>query len=401
MALWRKKAKREREERRQEERPRGRPEVTEIDLGDMGRAEIRVSEPPGEVRNVEITLKVSAAYAYGLDFQHKREELGLYHPDTLHALHLHALELGARADRRDDAVELLGWLVVARAADEEKRLATLNDLAALLREAGDFPLAEQRLREALSGWERLRGQDHDETLRAASELAQVLLRLGRREEAEGLMRDTVARRVRTLGAAHPSTLSARNVLAGALRGSGDRLAEAEDMYRAILADIGTGGDAGAGASTAGAGTGGGTALDRAVRNNLAAVLTFQGRHQEAARMYEELIGLRSRELGDRHVQTLTARRNLAAVLHSLGRVAEGEALLVEVLDGLRRTCGPRHTETLATQVSLAATLANQNRAAEAVPLLRDAIEGYARTHGRDHPRVRELGLVLQRLTEAP
>ncbi|MFE5208234.1 tetratricopeptide repeat protein [Streptomyces sp. NPDC056600] len=396
MAFWRKKEQRE---QRKGEPQEDRLEVTEVDLGDMGRAEIRVAEPPGEVRRMDITLKVNETYAHGLDFQHKRERLGLHHPETLRALHLHAVGLGARADRRDDAVELLDWLVAARAADEETRLTALNDLAGLLRESGSLPLAEQRLREALSGWERLRGQDHDETLRTASQLARILLDLGRREEAEGLMRDTVARRVRTLGAAHPSTLSARNVLAGALRGSPARLADAESMYRAILADIDAGGS-GAGADAA-AGTAAGTGLAMAVRNNLAAVLTFQGRHEAAAAMYEELIGLRSRELGDRHPQTLTTRRNLAAVLHSLGRVAEGEALLVEVLDGLRQTRGPRHTETLATQVSLAATLANQNRAAEAVPLLRDAIEGYAHTHGPQHPRVRELASVLQRLTATP
>jgi tetratricopeptide (TPR) repeat protein len=348
--------------------------------GDFGSAEINVTKRRGELPRVDITLSLTAEYAYGLDFQNKRDELGPHHPETLHALHLYAVTLGELPDRRDDAIELLEWLVTARGDDQENRLPALNDLTRLLQDSGNLTRAEQRLREALSGWERLRGQDDAETLQIASNLAGVMIDLGRREEAEGLMRDTVARRVRTLGAAHPAALSSRNVLAGTLRGSPARLAEATRMYQAILADA--------------EGT---TELTMTVRHNLAAVLIHQGEHVEALNMYRVLIDERSRQQGDDHRDTWGARHNYAVAVNALGQASEAERLLTEVLGGYRRLLGPRHAVTLGTQVDLAATKANQGREAEAVPLLRDAIEGYRSTHGPDHPRVRELSNVLRQL----
>ncbi|MQY34585.1 hypothetical protein SRB17_25550 [Streptomyces sp. RB17] len=359
---------------------RKQSEVTDHYVGDFGSAEIKVTERPGDATLIDVKLKVTQEFALGAEFERKREELGLQHPETLHALHRYAAALGGLPDRRNDAIELLHWLVGARADDEENRLLALNDLTRLLQDGGHLALAEQRLREALSGWERLRGQDDDQTLSIASNLGKVLIDLGRREEAEGLMRDTVARRIRTLGAAHPDTLSSRNTLAGTLRGSPDRLAEAERLYRAMLADADAGSD-----------------VALTVRHNLAAVLIHQGRHTEALAMYRELVDARSRLKGDRHPDTLIARHNYAVVLNRLGRATEAETLIAEVLQDYRRAYGPRHAATLGIQVDLAAMKANQGRNAEAVPLLHDAIEGYRSTHGPHHPRVRELTDILAQL----
>ncbi|WP_399892057.1 tetratricopeptide repeat protein [Streptomyces sp. BBFR51] len=359
---------------------RKKPKTTDHYVGDFGSAEIDVTERRGDVPLVEIRLSVTAEYAHGLDFQRKREELGPNHPETLHALHVYAVALGEQPGRQDEAVELLEWLAAARADDQENKLLTLNDLTRILQDGGNPARAEEWLREALSGWERLRGQDDAQTLQIASNLARVLLDLGRREEAEGLMRDTVFRRTRTLGAAHPDTLSSRNTLAGSLRGSPARLAEAERMYQAMLADID-----------------GTTDLSMTVRHNLAAVLTHQGKHAEALEMYGHLVEARSRQQGADHQSTWTARRNYAAVLSKLGRVTESERLLTEALEGCRRVFGPRHSTTLGVQVDLAATKANQGRPQEAVPLLRDAIDGYRSTHGPSHPRVRELSDILVQL----
>jgi tetratricopeptide (TPR) repeat protein len=349
-------------------------------VGDFGSAEVNVTERRGEPPTIDISLSLTSEFAQGLDFQRKRDELGLQHPETLHALHLYAVALGNVPDRRDDAIELLDWLVEARADDQENRLLALNDLTRLLQDGGSLALAEQRLREALSGWERLRGQDDPQTLGIASNLAKVLIDLDRRPEAEGLMRDTVTRSTRALGATHPDTLSSRNVLAGTLRGSPARLAEAERMYRAILTDTDSTDE-----------------LALVARHNLAAVLTHQGKPAEALTMYRELVDTRSRQQGDDHPDTLAARHNYAVTLNSLGRVAEAETRITEVLDGYRRVYGRRHAATLDVQVDLAAMRANQGRNAAAVPLLRDAIEGYRSTHGPNHPLVRELTGVLTQL----
>lgn len=349
-------------------------------VGDFGSAEFKMTKRRGDVPKIDIVVSMTPEYAHGLAFERKRAELGLHHPETLAALHKYALALGALPDRREDAVELLEWLVTARADDQEKRLLALNDLTRLLQDGGSPARAEVRLREALYGWERLRGQDDPRTLQTASNLARALIDLGRREEAEGLIRDTVARRTRTLGAAHPDTLASRNVLAGTLRGTPARLAEAERMYRTILADIGAVTD-----------------LTLVVRNNLAAVLSHQGKYGAALDMYDQLIDDWSQHKGSNDSGTWQARHNYAAVLSALGRVAEAEDRLTEVLEGYRRVFGRRHAATLDAQVDLAATKANQGRHAAAVPLLRDAMEGYRSTLGPGHPRVRELTEILAQL----
>ncbi|GAA2596270.1 tetratricopeptide repeat protein [Streptomyces axinellae] len=353
-------------------------DTTEHYEADFGSAEVEVTERPGEATRVNVKLRLNPESYQGLDFESKRKTLGLHHPETLHALHVYAVTLGELPDRLDDAIELLDWLVAARADDQENRLLALNDLTRLLQDSGNPAPAEPRLREALSGWERLRGPDDAQTLQIASNLARTLLDLGRHEEAEGLMRDTAARRVRAFGATHPDTLKSRNVLAGALRGTPERLAEAERMYQQILADA---------ADAAGE-------LSLNVRHNLAAVLIHQGRHAEALTMYRELVAERSRRQGPDHPDTWRSRHNHAVVLNSLGRTAEAEAQIAQVLDGYRRVHGPRHVATLGVQTDLAAMKANQGRTAEALPLLRDAIEGYRRTLGPVHPRVRELMGVL-------
>jgi tetratricopeptide (TPR) repeat protein len=349
-------------------------------VGDFGSAEVNVTRRRGEPPLVDITMSLTSEFAHGLDFQRKRDELGLHHPETLHALHLYAVALGRLPDRLDEAIELLDWLVDARADDQENRLLALNDITRLLQDSGNLALAEQRLREALSGWERLRGKDDARTLQSASNLAKVLIDLDRRDEAERLMRDTVARSTRTLGATHPDTLSSRNVLAGTLRGSPARLDEAEGMYRAMLADID-----------------GTTDLTLVVRHNLAAVLTHQGKHAEALTMNRDLVDTRALQLGHDHPDTWVSRHNYAVVLNSLGHAVEAETRLADVLDGYRRVYGPRHAATLDVQVDLAAMRANQGRNTEAVPLLRDAIEGYRSTHGPNHPLVRELTGILAQI----
>jgi tetratricopeptide (TPR) repeat protein len=359
---------------------RKKSRTTEHVVGDFGSAEINVTERRGDVPLVNVKVSMTAQYAKGLEFQENREKLGLGHPETLRAAHEYAVQLGEVPEKVGDAIDLLDWLVAVRENDPENRLLTLNDLTRLHQDSGNLGVAEGRLREALAGWERLRGPDDVQTLKIASNLASVLLDLHRPEEAEGLMRDTVARATRSLGSAHPDTVRARNALAGALRGSPARLAEAERLYQAILADIGDEGE-----------------QAMAVRHNLAAVLIHQGKLDQALRRYRELITARTRQQGAGHRDTWRSRHNYAVALSKAGDIAGAEKELAEVLTGYRSAFGPRHAATLGVQVDLAAVFANQGRTHRAIPLLREAIDGYRATHGPGHPRVRELTGILEQL----
>ncbi|GLY47275.1 tetratricopeptide repeat protein [Lentzea sp. NBRC 102530] len=354
--------------------------TTDHVTGDYGSAEISYTERPGDIPLIDVKVSMTPEYAYGLDLKNKLDTLGPHHVETHRASHLYAVEIATKPERLAEAVELLEW-VADHCDDEEVRLPALNDLTRLLQDNGHPKTAEPRLREALSGWERLRGQNDDQTLKIATNLAHVLMDLGRPDEAEGLMRDTVARRIRAFGLAHAETLRSMNSLAGTLRGTPARLAEAESLYRQILSTPDAASDR----------------LLGVARSNLAAVLLHQGQAAEALEIFGQLITDSTRQLGSDHKDTWTARLNHAAVLARVGRLEESERRLVEVLAGYRRVYGPGHHATLDVQVDLAATKANQGRQAEAIPLLRDAIAGLRNTHGQDHPKVRRLQHVLAEL----
>jgi len=330
-----------------------------------------------------LTVTESELLALGEQLKNALAQRGHGDPEARRIGHRYAVMLATDAKHRATSVKLLEWLVGAWAAEPEKRVLALNDLSRVLDEAGQPARAEPCHREALAAWERLRGQNDENTLRAANNLAVTLIELGRRDEAEGLLRDTVARRTRVLGATHPDTIGSRIALAGTLRGSPQRLTEAERLYRAVLADLG---DTGRQAGQA--------------RQNLAAVLFDAGRLDQAEKMYRRTLTEFGRLLGAEHPATLTVRHNLAVLLNARGTVAEAEREVVEVLAVRRRVLGRHHPETLDSQVSLSAMRANQGRVAEALPLLEDALQGLRATHGPDHPLVRELQRVRTELRGA-
>jgi tetratricopeptide (TPR) repeat protein len=338
-------------------------------------AEVDVYDPYGRPSTEVVRPD---AYTLGLMFEARRDEFGLHHPEALQAAHEYAVALGELPDYRANAIDLLEWLADVRLDDEESRLSILADLTRLLEADGRYERTEQRLADALAGWQRLRGPDDPVALTVATDLARVQIELGRLTEADTLIRDTIARRMRLLGRAHPDTITSRTVLAGTLRGTPARLAEAESMYRTIIADL----------------AGGDLTQARSVRHSLAAVLYHQGKVAMAEKMFRDLLAERARDLGPEHPDVLSTRNDLAAVLSDRGQIVDAEVQLAEVYAVSRRALGPDHPDTLGSQVSLAAIRATQGRTAEAVPLLRAAIDGYRKTHGPDHPEIQALQAVL-------
>jgi tetratricopeptide (TPR) repeat protein len=94
-------------------------------------------------------------------------------------------------------------------------------------------LAEQTIRRALEGWEKVLGKEHPSTLTGVSNLAAVLQHQKKYKEAERMNRQTLEGRERVLGKEHPDTLISVSNLAPVLQDQG-KYEDAEQMYRRAL-----------------------------------------------------------------------------------------------------------------------------------------------------------------------
>ena len=79
--------------------------------------------------------------------------------------------------------------------------------------------------------------------------------------------------------------------------------------------------------------------------SLAASLSEQGKHAEAAEIQREVLVQRTRLLGAEHESTLVAATNLATSLSYCGQKAEAGQLFRETLTLARHALGPTHKFT--------------------------------------------------------
>jgi tetratricopeptide (TPR) repeat protein len=77
-------------------------------------------------------------------------------------------------------------------------------------------------------------------------------------------------------------------------------------------------------------------------SNLANVLCFQGRLDEAEALYGRALAVQERTLGREHTQTLVSVTGVAWVLNAKGRKDEAEVLYRRVLEAQVRTLGREH-----------------------------------------------------------
>jgi len=255
----------------------------------------------------------------------------------------------------------------------------------LMSTTGDLQSAEQHLRRAVSGLERILGSDHPETLIAISNLGILLNCSGQHAEAEPLVRRAWdGSRVRH-GEEHSETLVFGMNLATVLREL-ERCEEAEPLLRTALKGLGKQRgeqhpDTLAAASHLGR-------LLLHLRKDLGEAEPLARRAWEGS----------LRHFGLDHPRTLEATANLGSLLLERGRPGEGEPLLRDALRGFQSRLGAEHSKVLAVAADLGAALFAAGRKLEAETPLRSAWEGRCRALGEEHLRTaasaHNLGVLL-------
>ena len=124
----------------------------------------------------------------------------------------------------------------------------------------------------------------------------------------------------------------------------------------------------------------------ATKDSLGAVLTKQGRYDEAATLLQEVLDTRER-LGQSKadLEMLCTMNNLGAALNHQGRLAEAEMLHRQVLESDEQILGSEHPTTITSMHNLAGVLRGQGKLDEAEGLQRRALELSQKVRGPEMP----------------
>ena len=107
-------------------------------------------------------------------------------------------------------------------SEHPSTLSTMNTLAGLLRQRGNYSEAEPLYQDSLQGRRRVLGDDHADTLTSLSNMGLFLKSQGKFAEAFDYYSEALEGRRRILGDDHRATLTTLNNLAFLLKGQGNR-----------------------------------------------------------------------------------------------------------------------------------------------------------------------------------
>lgn len=243
-------------------------------------------------------------------------------------------------------------------------------LGSVQMEMGNYPEAEQTLREVLAESKRDLGESHISTLSIKERLASTLQDRSRLEDALALRKELDAQ-VANLPPEMIRVVLAQKGNYGILLQAMDRPAEAEKMYREAI--------------ETGARVLGGDHPD-VIGSKLAlgTLLRDRGDFAGAMACLDEVYKEAQRVFGPDHPNTLVAAHTAGLVMSAAGRAKDAEVLLADCVDRCKRVLGEDHPTTLYTAHDLAQIYMVTRRFELAEPVMADIIPRMQRTFGEDH-----------------
>jgi serine/threonine protein kinase/tetratricopeptide (TPR) repeat protein len=236
---------------------------------------------------------------------------------------------------------------------------TLTSLGELTRDRGELDVADEYLARARRIRERALGPLHADVATTLSMTAALRLRQTRIAEAESLYRQVLAVDAVVRTADDPRTLRDMRGLAAVYRVQ-KRNGEADSLWRATLVrqerslgmdhpDVGS------------------------TLNNLGALAYFDGKYADADAFYARARPILERAYGVEHPLTVSVMNNQAEVLWKLKRYAAAETRFRQALAAKERLYAPEHASIAVSLNGLAGVLRDSNRASEAEPLYKRAL----------------------------
>jgi tetratricopeptide (TPR) repeat protein/CHAT domain-containing protein len=315
----------------------------------------------------------------------KEAELGPNHSEIARGLNQLAAVYAGISDYEQSERLYRRALHIREAAGEQDvgLLASLNNLANVLKEQARYVEAEQMLRRALDVSISSFGPEHRYTGSVLSNLASVLKQQTNYADAEKVYLRALNITETNLGPDHPYCASILVSLANLMRTTG-RFHASESLYTRSL-DI----------------------REQSLGKNhpdvasslrgLATACRLRGKYAEAEPLYQRAISICREALGDRHPHVADAMLGLANFRFKQGQYSEAESLYRQALDIYRGAFEPIHPEIALVYQNLANLMHENGRQQKAVELYRKALSISDSTSGREHP---ETALILGNLGEA-
>ena len=222
---------------------------------------------------------------------------------------------------------------------------------------GEYAKAEP-LYEALRIFQKVLGPEHPDTATSLNNLAELYQDMGEYAKAEPLLQEALRIRQKVLGSEHPDTATSLNNLAELYRVFGE-YAKAEPLYQEGLRIRQK--------------VFGPENPDTTISlNNLALLYQNMGEYAKAEPLYQEALRIRQKVFGPEHADTALSLNNLAFLYQAMHEYAKAEPLYREALGIRQKVLGPEHTYTASSLDNLAFCEFDLGRIDEATALARQA-----------------------------
>ncbi len=275
------------------------------------------------------------------------------------------------AAEHEELQQRLAFIEEARGPEHPDTATSLNNLARLLYDQGDYAGARPLYERTLAIWEKARGPEHPDTARSLSNLASLLSAQGDYAGARPLLERALAIWEKELGPEHPVTATGVNNLAGLLKEQGDYAGARPYFERALaVREKALGPEHPDTAQSL---------------NNLASLLRAQGDYAGARSLHERALAIREKALGSEHPVVARSLNNLAGLLKDQGDYAGARPLYERALTIREKVLGREHPTTAASLNNLASLLWAQGDYVGARPLYERALGIHEKSFGPEHP----------------
>ncbi|MEC4869093.1 MAG: CHAT domain-containing tetratricopeptide repeat protein, partial [Jaaginema sp. PMC 1078.18] len=250
---------------------------------------------------------------------------------------------------------------------------SINNLAGLYRNMGNYTEAEPLYQRALAISEQTLGSDHPDVAGSLNNLAGLYQNMGNYSEAEPLYQRALAILEQALGSDHPHVATSLNNLAGLYADMGN-YSEAEPLLQRSLAifEQALGSD---------------HPLVATSFNNLATLYRSLGKYEEAEHLYQRSLAIYEQALGRDHPSVAGSLNNLALLYADMGKYEEAEPLYQRSLAIREQALGSDHPDVAQSLNNLALLYSNMGKYEEAEPLYQRSLAIREQTLGSDHPSV--------------